>query len=85
MLRRLNLWQGYQQHLVVVQWDDVVGTTLARVTRAVGIHHGVLKVAAKNSVWAYHLSMMKPSLIDKLNQSSGSPVVKDIIFVIDHE
>ena len=84
-LRRANLWQGYRQHLLMVNWGDIVGPALTAVTRPAAINHGVLKVAVKNSVWAYHLSTMKPTLIKKLNQFSGSKLVKDIIFCIDDQ
>ncbi len=82
-LRRCNLWQGYQQHLVVYKWANIVGPALAEVTRADNFNNGVLKIAVKDSVWAYHLSMMKPSLINKVNNYSGSKMVKDIVFIID--
>jgi predicted nucleic acid-binding Zn ribbon protein len=82
-LRRCNLWNGYRQHLLIYQWNIIVGPALAEVTRADNINNGVLKVAVKDSVWAYHLSMMKPSLISKLNNYSGSKMVKDIVFIID--
>lgn len=83
ILKRNNLWNGYQQYLVVVHWDEIVGAELAEVTRAESITKGVLKVLVKDSVWSYHLSMLKPKLITKLNEKAGRGVVKDIFFKID--
>lgn len=82
ILRRHNLWSGYQQHLVVECWPEIVGGDLAEVTRAESISNGLLRVLVKDSVWAYHLSMMKPQLIKKLNSYAGSKVVNDIFFQI---
>ena len=83
MLKKLNLWQGYQQFLLIEQWPEIVGIGLAEVTRADSISRGVLKVAVKDSVWAYHLNLLKPQLIEKLNQGKKKKLVHDIYFKIE--
>jgi len=83
MLKKHNLWQGYLQYLVVEKWPEAVGSPLCNVTRAESINKGRLKVLVKDSVWAYHLSLLKGQLIVKLNREAGAPVVKDIFFSID--
>lgn len=83
MLKKYGLWQGYQQYLAVENWSDVVGLPLSSVTRSESISRGVLRVNVKDSVWAYHLSLLKPKLIEQLNNHIGNKVVKDIFFVID--
>lgn len=85
LLKKYNLWQGYLQYLVVEKWAEIVGPPLCDVTRADSISRGKLKVLVKDSVWAYHLGMLKPQLIEKLNLEAGAPVVKDIFFLIDPE
>lgn len=82
ILRSYNLWHGYKQFLVVEKWDEVVGSELSAITRAENIKNGTLRVAVKDSVWAYHLTMLKPRLVKKLNEYVGSKVVKDIFFII---
>lgn len=83
MLKNCGLWQGYQQHLLVESWDQVVGPALSEATRAEKLSHGIMRVLVKDSVWSYHLSLMKPQLIDKLNRHAGTKVVRDIFFIID--
>ncbi len=83
MLRSYNLWEGYQQYQVVESWSKVVGPELSAVTCADSIAQGILKILVKDSVWAYHLSMLKPRLIKKINKNAGKNVVKDIFFQID--
>ncbi len=83
MLRSYNLWQGYQQYLLVENWDNIVGPDLAEVTRAESISKGVLRISVKDSVWAYHLSILKPRLVKKLNDYAGGKIVKDIFFRIE--
>ncbi len=83
LLRSYNLWHGYKQYQVVEGWNYIVGPELSEVTRAESITRGVLRVVVKDSVWAYHLSMLKPKLILKLNDHAGGKVVKDIFFKIE--
>ncbi len=82
-LRSCNLWNGYRQYQLVQSWNEIVGSALAEVTRADSISNGVLRVSVKDSVWAYHLTMMKPQLISKLNKYAGSKLVRDIYFQIN--
>ena len=82
LLRRHNLWYGYKQYLLVESWDSIVGPALAEVTKAEAIREGVMRVNVKDSVWSYHLSMMKPKLIKKLNTYAECRMVRDIYFVI---
>jgi predicted nucleic acid-binding Zn ribbon protein len=84
VLRSCNLWQGYQQYQLVLSWPEIVGSPLSDVTRAEQINNGVMKISVKDSVWSYHLTMMKPQLIDKLNRYAGSKIVKDLYFKIDN-
>ncbi len=83
VLRSYNLWQGYKQYLVVDKWDEVVGSELSAVTKAESFSNGVLRVAVKDSVWAYHLTMLKPRLLKKINNNAGEDIVKDIFFKIE--
>ncbi len=82
VLRSCNLWHGYQQYQLVLSWPEIVGSPLSEVTRAELINNGVMKVLVKDSVWSYHLTMMKPQLINKINRYAGSKMVKDIFFRI---
>ncbi|MFO7952876.1 MAG: DUF721 domain-containing protein [Bacillota bacterium] len=83
ILKRYNLWQGYKQHLLMEHWDNIVGPELAEVTRVEDISNGILRVTVKDSVWAYHLSLLKPQLKKKLNDYAESKMVNDIYFTID--
>ncbi len=82
ILRRNNLWSGYQRYLIIEKWPEIVGSELSAVTKAVKISNGLLHVMVKDSVWSYHLSLLKPQLIKKLNNYVGSKVVNDIYFRI---
>lgn len=82
ILRRNNLWSGYQRYLIIEKWSEIAGAELSEVTKAVKISNGLLQVLVKDSVWSYHLSLLKPQLIKKINDYLGSKVIKDINFYI---
>jgi len=65
---------------VLTKWHQAVGETIASHTSAVDIARGHLSVRVDHPVWSHHLSLLKPSLIAKLNEAVGSRVVSDIRF-----
>lgn len=83
LLRGYNLWQGYKQYALLEDWAEIVGPAIAEVSRVESINNGILNVSVKDSVWSYHLSIMKPQLISKLNKHAGCKIVKNIYFKID--
>lgn len=82
LLHRYHLWQGYQQFLLLEKWPDLVGSSLAEVTRAESISKGVMRVMVKDSTWAHHLSLLKPQLVNKLNDYAESKIIKDLFFMV---
>lgn len=80
MLQQKKMWQQYRQNLIVEQWAEVVGKEISAITRADKISKGLLWVAARDSTWVYHLTLLKPQLLEKINKHAGSKVVKDINF-----
>lgn len=82
VLQKRKMWRQYQQYLIIEQWDRLVGKEIAAVTSARRIDREVLWVKVSDSTWAYHLTLLKPQLIKKLNQSAGENLVRDIFFQI---
>ena len=82
MLHQQGMWQQYRQNLVVVKWAEAVGKNIAEVTRARQFKKGRLWVTVKDSTWAYHLSLLKPQLLEKINDYAGGSLVQEIYFKI---
>lgn len=82
MLRKRKMWHQYQQYLIVDQWDHLVGKEIAAVSSARSLQRQVLRVLVSNSTWVYHLTLLKPQLIEKLNRHAGENLVRDIYFQI---
>jgi predicted nucleic acid-binding Zn ribbon protein len=82
MLRQRKMWRRYQQCLIIEEWDEIVGKEIAAVARAWYVQRNVLRVLVRDSTWAYHLTLLKPQLIEKLNRHVGEDLVRDIFFQV---
>lgn len=80
LLKRRKMWNVYQQNRLIGDWGVVVGDRISSVSRAVKIHNRVLRVAVRDSTWSYHLSLLKPQIIEKINEHAGENIIDDIFF-----
>lgn len=84
-LARLGLSRRIKEGLVLVRWAEVVGPDIARVTAPLWVRDRVLWVAVESAPWANELSLMAPSIIKKLNASTGRGTIREIKFRISHD
>lgn len=81
LVENLGIGRKIREYDAVIQWSEVVGDQIARVTEAVKIDKGVLVVRVKNGPWRNELTLLKDDVIEKVNASLGENVVKEIRFV----
>lgn len=82
LFRQKKMWKQYQQHLIIELWSDLMGINIASVTRAERISKGILFIVVKDSTWAYHLTLLKVQLSEKINSYFGYKLVSDIYFQV---
>jgi len=82
LLQQKNLWKQYQKYLVIEKWPELMGERIASVTQAEKISKGILFVKVKDSVWAYHLTLLKKQISEKINNFIGGNLIKDIYFFV---
>jgi predicted nucleic acid-binding Zn ribbon protein len=70
-----------REHRVFEEWDGVVGAIIAKNAQPVRIDRGVLMAVVTSPVWTQELSMMKETIIGRLNDRLGEPLVCDIRFI----
>jgi len=63
----------------VGDWNEIVGEQVARYTQPVSLKDKVLTVAAYDSVWKYHLEVLKESILAKINRKRPIPLVEKIL------
>ena len=64
---------------LIRSWEEVVGSLIARKTDRIFIRDGVLFVYMNSSIARSELSMVRESLVEKLNQKAGGQVIRDMV------
>jgi hypothetical protein len=81
-LKRLDPSGRLGEYGVWPIWNDAVGDTIARNAQPEKIRQGTLFVKVSSPVWMQQLQYLKDTIADKINQTLGKEVVKNIFFVI---
>jgi Dna[CI] antecedent, DciA len=75
---------GLQSHLFELrlqqQWHDIIGEPVGSHTWPAQIRFKKLYLIVRNSVWLQQLIFLKPTLLAKLNEKTGSEMITDIAF-----
>jgi predicted nucleic acid-binding Zn ribbon protein len=79
LTRTLGGWK------VVVNWPEIVGGNIARVSHAVRFENDTLLVSVPDSVWRQQLSMEQEMILSKIHEYPGGKAVKKIHFVAERE
>lgn len=81
-LGTMGLKRRLKEVTAVLAWPEVVGPNLARCTHARYLQGGILFVGTSGPAWSQQLSLMRPTLIAKLNAQLGEKIVTDIRFSV---
>ena len=60
-------------------WQELVGESTARYCQPQSLKKKVLTVTAHDSVWKYHLELLKDSLLAKINRGLAESLVEKIV------
>jgi len=74
-----RLEKGLAEYRLMKSWKDLLGITVAKKTKSLRIHNRKLYVTLHSSVVANELSLIKSSLIPKLNEAAGMNVIDDVV------
>ena len=78
-VRANNLERGLAEYRLMKSWKELLGITVAKRTRSLRIRNRKLYVTLHSSVVRNELSMIKDSLIPRLNEAAGMNVIDDIV------
>ncbi len=82
LLSQYQLAPKMRQYQALVKWGEAVGHTVAGHTAPLEVKRGVLHVRVDHPVWSHQLTLLKASLVEKINQSIGASVISDITFTL---
>jgi len=74
-----GLERGLAEYRLMKSWKDLLGITVAKKTKSLRIKNKKLYVTLHSSVVRNELSLMKDSLIPKLNEAAGMDVIDDLV------
>ena len=81
VLRRRGLDRELEYQKVLEDWPRLVGSGLARVTRARSVRNGVMVVEVPSSAWAMELNLRRRRIMARLNAGRGVRI-RRVIFVL---
>ncbi len=74
-----RLEKGLAEYRLMKSWKDLLGITVAKKTKSLRIQNRKLYVTLHSSVVRNELSMIKTSLIPRLNEAAGMDVIDDVV------
>ena len=74
-----RLERGLAEYRLIRSWKDLLGITVAKKTKSLRIQNRKLIVTLHSSVVRNELSMIKDTLIPKLNEAAGMDVIDDVV------
>lgn len=81
VLDRIGIRERVERSATAARWEQVVGPHIARVTRAGGIKGGTLFVEVAAAAWMTELTMMRRTLLRRLNEDRERGRIERIVFV----
>ena len=81
VIKGTGLSRDYNGWMVVTNWADIVGASIARVATAERFEDGCLEVAVADSAWRQELSMQQAELLKKIHSRPYGTVVTRIRLV----
>lgn len=79
-IREMNFEGKLNEAGIINSWEETVGKAIASRTSKIYIRDQVLYVHLNSSVVRNELLMLRQALMEKLNEKSGTQVIKDIVF-----
>ena len=74
-----GLEKGLAEYRLMKSWKDLLGITVAKKTKSLRIQNRKLFVTLHSSVVRNELSLIKDSLIPKLNEAAGMDGIDDVV------
>ena len=81
MLRKFGIDNAVAQNNALNIWNEVVGKTVAKNTQPDRVEHGVMIVKVSSPTWRQELYFQKKEIIQKINNTIGKNVIRDIRFI----
>ncbi len=80
-IQKLGLEKKIKESQAVLIYKDVVGSQIAAISEAVGLHGGKLFVKVHSPTWKEELMFARHLIAEKINKELGAEVVKQVFLL----
>jgi hypothetical protein len=81
VIKDLGIENPIRGYKALTIWPDIVGKRISNVTQPIKIKNGKIFIKVRTDSWRNELIFYKKDIIQKLNASLGSSVIKDIVLL----
>jgi predicted nucleic acid-binding Zn ribbon protein len=81
LLSRLGIAERVERASAIADWASLVGPHIAQVSRPVRIRDATLFVEVESAAWRNELSLLRPSLMRKLNAGKRAGRIEKLVFL----
>ena len=79
-LRALEIDAQLKTYSILGAWGEIVGESVAEHSQPRSIRNRILFLDVSHSTWMQQLQFLKPTLLEKVNNFLGEPLIQDIRF-----
>jgi len=79
-LKSLEIDVPLKSYSILGAWNEIVGTTVAAHSQPRSIRNRILLIEVAHSTWMQQLQFLKPTLLERVNNFLGEPLIQDIRF-----
>jgi hypothetical protein len=79
-LKSLEIDVPLKSYSILGAWNEIVGATVAAHSQPRSIRNRILFIEVVHSTWMQQLQFLKPTLLEKVNNFLGEPLIQDIRF-----
>lgn len=76
----LGLRERLRAIRALLNWEEVVGKTVAAAAQPEALKEGKVFVAVKSNAWIQELRFQQPTILQRLNEYAGAPLFTELVF-----
>ncbi|MGQ9880528.1 MAG: DciA family protein [Armatimonadota bacterium] len=76
----LGLRERLRAFRALLNWEEVVGKTVAAAAQPEAIKEGKVFIAVKSNAWIQELRFQQATILQRLNEYAGAPIFTELVF-----
>ncbi len=81
IVKNQKLDEVLERNELIEKFGEIVGEQIARQAKVKSFENGILKIEVESSVWKNEIFLLRERIIEKINQSFGKQIVKQIMII----